>query len=366
VKWLREAVRSVSSRRVSFLGQVVLFAGMVTALVLVTLQNEGERARLTKEFERAGTIRVEVSAQDERAGLDWRLATVLSRVSAVQSEIAFRNATDVRPIAVAMVASPVSFRSLAVLGRTNNRDAAWLDQLRPDRPLMGTRAATAFGAEGGLTRVQESSGAVLATYGLLLVPAPFASLNGEVVMRESASEAALGTYARISVIVRNPSELRSVQHLVESLLAERPPGSVGVAIPTDLLELERQLTTTGSSAARRLVVGALLGLGILVGIGNTIVLGTRRRELGRRRALGATRSTIVMLLVAESVVVSLIGTAVASVVLGVMAVTVNTASPRWAVGLDAAWLSVVAAAIGSVAPALRAVLVDPVEALRIP
>lgn len=121
----------------------------------------------------------------------------------------------------------------------------------------------------------------------------------------------------------------------------------------------------GSLAAAGLVV---VGIGIL----GLIAMSTARRtkEIGIRHALGATRARIVSLLLREQLMPVAIGL-VAGGLISVWAVTfvssylygVTTADPR--VWVSAVMLILGTAAIGALAPAIRASRTDPVQALRV-
>ncbi|MCW2967460.1 MAG: transporter permease [Solirubrobacteraceae bacterium] len=95
----------------------------------------------------------------------------------------------------------------------------------------------------------------------------------------------------------------------------------------------------------------------------------RRSEIGLRRALGATKQQIRTQLLAESVLLAVLG-GVAGVLAGIVATTVYAGSKHWHVVVPVeAWAGGIASAIligalAGLAPAVRASRMPPTVALR--
>jgi putative ABC transport system permease protein len=113
-----------------------------------------------------------------------------------------------------------------------------------------------------------------------------------------------------------------------------------------------------------LVVGGIVIMNIML-----MVVTERTREIGLRKALGAKRSDIMSQMLTESVVLSMFGGVVGTVLGGVIAVAISSLTPIpasvevWAVALGIGITALVGLFFG-LYPASRAAALDPIEALR--
>jgi predicted permease len=176
----------------------------------------------------------------------------------------------------------------------------------------------------------------------------------------------------VSYVVRNKragsqSLLADVQHAVWSLNASRPLGNVRT-----LEEIyDKSLARTSFTLVMLAIAGAMALLIGLVGIYGVISysVSQRRREIGIRLALGARQRELTRMFIAHGFVLALIGVACGlggavalTRVLGSLLFDVNPLDPLTYAAVS---LGLIAAAIvASYIPTLRAMGVDPVEALR--
>ncbi len=142
-----------------------------------------------------------------------------------------------------------------------------------------------------------------------------------------------------------------------------------IQVPLELLEQAEE-----EKKLWNLVLGSIAGVSLLVGgIGiMNIMLATiteRTREIGVRRALGAKRKDITVQFLLETLVLSTTG-ALLGILVGVTAPSIVSAASEidtvvkvWSVALAFA-ISVGVGVVFGVYPALRAALMDPIEALR--
>ena len=116
--------------------------------------------------------------------------------------------------------------------------------------------------------------------------------------------------------------------------------------------------------ALSLVVGGIVIMNIML-----MVVSERTREIGLRKALGARRSDITAQILTESVVLSVFGGVIGTMLGGAIATTIARFTPipaaveLWSVALGIGITALVGLFFG-LYPALRAAKLDPIEALR--
>ena len=163
-------------------------------------------------------------------------------------------------------------------------------------------------------------------------------------------------------------------HIIETLRRSR-----GLAAgQDDTFAINRQaemVRMIQGELAMLAVVAALVGLITLlvggIGVMNIMLVSVteRTREVGVRRALGARRRTILLQFLSESVLVTMLGGAIGTVV-GLGAAKIvgdmldwDTLASPW-VGMSGMIFSGIVGAIAGVWPAFRAAWLDPIESLR--
>ena len=133
------------------------------------------------------------------------------------------------------------------------------------------------------------------------------------------------------------------------------------------------MPTTGTDATPISCIGAIAAFVGGLGIMNTMVMAVieRRREIGVMKAVGATKRTVLMQILQESVILSLIGgfTGLAAGTAASLSIGLFTSgaisglvTPYLAAGSILFALAI--GLVGGIYPAYRAAGLDPVEALR--
>lgn len=152
-------------------------------------------------------------------------------------------------------------------------------------------------------------------------------------------------------------------------LKPRQPDNFGMFTSDTFLDLYHQ-ATNGIFAvlvgvvALSLVVGGIVIMNIML-----MVVSERTREIGLRKALGARRSDIATQVLTESVVLSLFGGVVGTLMGATIAMVIAALTPvparvePWSVALGISITAVVGLFFG-LYPAMRAAALDPIEALR--
>jgi putative ABC transport system permease protein len=152
-------------------------------------------------------------------------------------------------------------------------------------------------------------------------------------------------------------------------LTPKQPDNFGMYTSDTILGIYRS-ATNGIFAVLIGVVGLSLVVGGIVIMNIMLmVVSERTREIGLRKALGAKRSDIMSQMLTESVVLSVFGGIVGTLLGSAIAVTVSTFTPIpasvevWAVALGIGITALVGLFFG-LYPASRAAALDPIEALR--
>jgi putative ABC transport system permease protein len=179
----------------------------------------------------------------------------------------------------------------------------------------------------------------------------------------------------IRVKVKDPAEIESIAAEIGQLLHERhhitPPREDDFAIfsAADIAKMAR-----GISGTLTYLLGALAGLSLLVGgivLMNILLIsvGERTKEIGLRRALGATQKDVFVQFLTESLVVTISGMILGSI-LGwgaTMVLSRATELPAvisWEPFALALGFALLVGVFFGVQPARRAARLKPVEALR--
>jgi putative ABC transport system permease protein len=152
-------------------------------------------------------------------------------------------------------------------------------------------------------------------------------------------------------------------------LKPKQPDNFGVFTSDTILGIYHS-ATNGIFAVLIGVVGLSLVVGGIVIMNIMLMVVTERtREIGLRKALGARRSDILAQMLTESVVLSIFGGVIGTLVGAAIAVTIAKLTPipasveLWSVGLGITITALVGLFFG-LYPAMRAARLDPIEALR--
>ena len=186
-----------------------------------------------------------------------------------------------------------------------------------------------------------------------------------------------GARPRLSVSVKPRDVSQISQATDEAMLAlrsarrlkPRQADNFGIFTSDTILDIYHQ-ATNGIFAVLVGVVGLSLVVGGIVIMNIMLMVVTERtREIGLRKALGARRSDITAQILTESVVLSMFGGVIGTVLGAAIATTIARFTPIpasvevWSVALGIGITAIVGLFFG-LYPALRAARLDPIEALR--
>jgi len=152
-------------------------------------------------------------------------------------------------------------------------------------------------------------------------------------------------------------------------LKPKQPDNFGLFTSDTILDLYHS-ATNGIFAVLVGVVGLSLVVGGIVIMNIMLMVVTERtREIGLRKALGARRSDISSQIIVESIVLSMFGGVIGTVLGAMVALVISRFTPipasiePWSVALGIGITALVGLFFG-LYPALRAARLDPIEALR--
>ncbi|MGC1511897.1 MAG: FtsX-like permease family protein, partial [Acidimicrobiales bacterium] len=230
----------------------------------------------------------------------------------------------------------------------------------PGEAMAGKDAANALGLIDGAGAIASDvySVPVVAT---VEFRAPLEFLNDTVVILGPDKAPTL-----IIALADNSDHVETLSKAVEEVLDPVRYESVRIESSTQLAAIRAKVNQDSGTSSASIITGAL-GTGLLLTAATSLGSVTvRRRDYGRRRALGATRSNIVVLVLAQSAVAATVGALIGSIV-GLAAVVViegTTPDPLLVAGVGV--LSINAAMLAAVPSAMLAALRDPVRILRVP
>ena len=190
-------------------------------------------------------------------------------------------------------------------------------------------------------------------------------------------ETIFGSRRSLSLVVK-PRDLSLIQPAMDDAtialrvsrrLSPKQPNNFGVFTSDTFLEIYRSFTA-GIFAVLIGVVGLSLVVGGIVIMNIMLMVVTERtREIGLRKALGARRADIASQMLTESVVLSMFGGVVGTLLGTSIALTISTFTPipaaveAWSISLGIGITALVGLFFG-LYPAMQAARLDPIEALR--
>jgi putative ABC transport system permease protein len=170
-------------------------------------------------------------------------------------------------------------------------------------------------------------------------------------------------------VIRQTMDEATIALRIARHLKPKQPDNFGIFTADTILDIY-QSATSGIFAVLVGVVGLSLVVGGIVIMNIMLMVVTERtREIGLRKALGARRSDIMAQMLTESVVLSMFGGVVGTVLGASIALTVSSFTPipasvePWSVALGIIITALVGLFFG-LYPAMRAAQLDPIEALR--
>ena len=359
---LREGVLTARAQPVATLTATLVVA-MVCFVVLVTTGRAAAAERaVIASIDSVGTRLVTTTDNTGSAGIDPSAVDDVAGLAGVTWALGLGPAEDV---ANADRPSAIGTPMRAYVGPLPDEVTVTAGRLprAPGEAVVSASAAAALGLLDGVGAVT-SSGARVAVVGQVALNGPLATFDGSV-LRLAGPDSDL-PLRYLYVVVDHADQAPDIARAIEAVLPVAEPSAVEIETSTGVLALRDVVAGTLGASARQLMAG-VLGVGLV--LTTVTMLGAvagRRRELGRRRALGASRSAVVVLVLAQSAVAGVAGVLIGVAAGLAVARFMLDAMPSAGFVLGVAALALLVTLAGSAPPALAAALRDPVRILRVP
>lgn len=226
-----------------------------------------------------------------------------------------------------------------------------------DGVILGAKAAEHYGSRVGDTI--ETKGRSLKVVGVMREENEL--VDGAVLMPLATAQELLvrpDVVSAVMLTAREPDEVEALAKGIEVAnprLATSTPEQVARSAD-EVLETQRTFFAT--------VRGTIVAVGVvIVAVVMLMAVSERRREIGTLKALGANRRQILSLILAEAVVLSLVG-CVAAVLVAWLLTRNDDVSVDAALAAQTVVVAVLVGFLAALWPALSAQRVDPLESLR--
>jgi putative ABC transport system permease protein len=390
LRWVSGAVLAQRGR--SLLTALGIAIG-IAAVALLTSVGEGLRLYLLDNFSMFGTRIIAVTAgKTTTEGLAGMLKTV--------RPLTFADAEQLRRLPFVEAVTPVVYGSVRVESDDRQRNTelqgvgadaarAWrfnvaLGRFLPEgedsaaRPyaVLGSKLRTElFGNRNPLGQTIRVSGMRFRVIGVLEPKGQFLGFDLDDMVYIPASRAVQlmnreGVNEIDIVFTENTTSADMSARVKRTLIALHGEEDFTLFTQEDMLKsLDRILRLV------TLAIGGLGGISLLVGgVGVTTIMSTALREriaeIGLLRALGATRRQLLALFLGEAVLLAAVGGFAGVAVVMITVASINLLAPALPFALQPfylllSWLlSTLVGLLAGIAPAWRASLFDPIEALR--
>lgn len=341
---------------------VALVIGATCLLVLVTAgRAAAAEAAVVSSIDEAGSRLVTVTTTDMGSAPDQEYVQRSAALSVVAWAVAVGPVTDVRNVAVSG-GTTVARRALigAVPEELSLVSGRWPG---PGEAVVSAHSARELGlatAAGELASTQDGRG--WAVVGVFRAEGALADLGRSVLTGADTAD----PVARLYVVADHAESVDAVAQILRGIAGVDDSTTLAIETSSQLVVLRSVISGELGAASRQLAWGAM-GAGLLfVAVILYTTVGARRRDFGRRRALGASRSALMVLVVAQSFWPASAG-ALIGVGAGVGVVEVQTgAGPAGVFVAAVAVLSLAVAVVAALPAAISAAWRDPVRILRVP
>ena len=356
---VREAVASLRGQAVSTILTFLVVAGMITAVLLTSGRSIAAEQQVLSSIDQAGSRSITVRAEPD-SGVTTAFLDRVASIQGVSWVGAFSQIIDGHNSDLASAPS-VPLRRLY----TSDPTAVGL----PERPLEQTAYASPSALR--LLGMPYGSGAISLTTGETIGVVPAATevpflVDFEPLVLMPATFTGEERVSVVVVIAERPGLVAPLTEVVGSLLSPDNPDKVAITTSRALAELRAIIETQLATFSRGLVLVLVAAASIVIGALQAGLVILRRKDFGRRRALGASRSLIVTLVLLQTLIVTLAGVAGGVGAAYALLFASGDSQPGWTFVGAVTLLTMTAALLTSLVPAVLASRREPVRELRIP
>lgn len=370
---LDEARRSVLGQPVAALLTAALAVAMTLGSVLTSGRAVAAEQAVLSAIDAEGTRSIVVRTNTGSSLMTGAVVAATSRVHEVEEVVGFGDAMPVQPAGAPRPRAP-GLRDMVLppgsdlvgsqlAGSASVGSAARL-------ALASPRALAALGLADGTGAVRDDEGGEHTLVGGWEPPAAVTALEPLVVVPLTADgdggPADHVPVTTLVVVARSPASVAVVEDAVRALVAADDPRALTVETSSQLAAVRQAVAGELGTYSRSTALAVIAGSALLVLVTQTALVLMRRRDFGRRRALGATRTTLVLLVQAQTALVTLAGALAGAVAGAAVLAAQHAPGPGLAYCAAVVVLALSASAIGTLPAAVLAATREPLVELRVP
>jgi putative ABC transport system permease protein len=339
----------------------LVLATVCVAILVTAGQTAAGQARVIDQIDSAGTRLIALSDDGGKSGMLPSAPGQIRGWSDVSWAMGLGEAVDITNPAL-----PLGHAAARVLVGGLPPEIAIIQGRAPmaGEAVVGSDVAATLNLGPGLGRIQAPGQDPVGVVGVFAAAGPLAHLNNLVLI--AADPDGIDTLRYIYVMAADVSVVDRIEGFLATSTPAQDPTALTIETPAGAIAL-RNAIAEGLGATARNLMALIMGVGAVV-IAVTMLIATipRRPEFGRRRALGATRSALVAGLLIQTLVASVPGVALGTVI-GLVALHLSTGStPTWQFTTGVVGLVVILALVASAPVAVVAARLDPLRILRVP
>lgn len=366
----REAYQSALSSKVPSLLTMVVVAMTALAITLTLGRLEGLQRELLASIDDAGTrsITYRIEAGD---AFDSAAVARIARLEAVEWVVGFGPPVDAYNVRVTdgprAAIRPMYVLDVEPLGINETALEAARASAHGEHVVYGDEdTLRALGLRDGFGGMRSTTGETFTVSGTLNVPEAMRDTNHLLVSPRRIRDGDQASVTSITVVADRPEAVRLLDSVALHQLGVDDVSRVTRDTSEQLATLRGELGGQLQAWSYALVLGvAAVTIVLETLLLNGFVM-LRRKDYGRRRALGASQALIIQLVVAQTLLVAIVG-ATLGVGIAWFVLAFNAAPVPDVEFLLGTWvLSVASGGLGCLLPAAMAARREPLAELRVP
>jgi putative ABC transport system permease protein len=329
-------------------------------VIAITLTTGQSAATERQVLDRVGSRAVRIERVQGGPDLPSASVAAIARLDRVEWAIGLSAPVDGRNAALAPGGDAVAFRTL--VGELPRGVRLPQRTPMPSEALVPSAAADTLGLVDHVGVVELADRQSLPVVGTFEASGPVAFVGQTGIVIAPQTDVGL---QRIELFVTETAALDTV--IAASLaIVDAEPGDVAVVRASALADLDTLLRSDLRQSGRRLLAGVLATGALLIAATTAAQTLLRRKDFGRRRALGSTRSTVVVLVVLQTVLPAAVGAIIGAIISAALAATGRIANPPPGFTPGVVVLALLTTIAASLVPAVVTGRRDPLAVLRTP